>query len=544
MKEKLSQLPMIYSDVEKQKEYLANEAISYLPKIIELLDRNPFSETYGCFDRAYWHYRTADFPSGMYQEYVLPLALVYQFSFPNNPYYQQSKIKDWVIAGIKFAMKSSHPDASCDDYYPFEKALGAAAFALYAATEAYLVLDLDDEEIEAFFTRRADWLMKHDETGRLSNHHALVALCLQNVYLITKDNRFIEGAQNKVKELLSWQTDEGWFPEYEGCDPGYLSICVDFLSKYYQKTKDSSLIEPLKKAVNFMTYFSHPDGSYGGEYGSRNTYHFFPHGLEILGAEISEALILSSRSVSGAIQGKRAYTDDDRIFGHLVYNYMQAYLDFKDVRPENKEIISGDYYFEKSGLFIKKTDETYLVINVKKGGVFKYFVDKELVCSDTGLILETKSDKVLVSHMMNTSEAKIEEGQIVVKGTFCVRSHILLKTKKFVLFRLFMLTVGRFSRDLVRWLLQRKIIYQKEKGGVDFIRTFSFGNGLKVKDELRLVSSEVELDKISTSSDATSIYVATSQPFQASGLLPWRLYEDEVKEINQTKKVGLVRNWS
>lgn len=55
----------------------AQVGLGGIPKIVSLLDRNRLSPTYGCFDRAFWHYKTASFPSGMAQEFVLPLALVY-----------------------------------------------------------------------------------------------------------------------------------------------------------------------------------------------------------------------------------------------------------------------------------------------------------------------------------------------------------------------------------------------------------------------------------------------------------------------------------
>ena len=54
---------------------LACRALADIPKILTLQDRTPVSPTYGCFDRAYWHYRMMDFPCGMSQEFVLPLAL-------------------------------------------------------------------------------------------------------------------------------------------------------------------------------------------------------------------------------------------------------------------------------------------------------------------------------------------------------------------------------------------------------------------------------------------------------------------------------------
>ena len=45
----------------------------------------------------------------------------------------------------------------------------------------------------------------------------------------------------------------------------------------------------LRPAVEFAWHFMHPDGSYGGEYGSRNTYHFYPHGFEVMAAHEPKA---------------------------------------------------------------------------------------------------------------------------------------------------------------------------------------------------------------------------------------------------------------
>ena len=58
-------------------------------KAFDLAGSHPVSPTYGCFDRAYWHYRMIDFPCGMSQEFVLPLALVWSMpDLPGNVYHQ------------------------------------------------------------------------------------------------------------------------------------------------------------------------------------------------------------------------------------------------------------------------------------------------------------------------------------------------------------------------------------------------------------------------------------------------------------------------
>ncbi len=119
MSERFSQPPAGHRD------WYAFEAIRALPRILLMVDKNPFSSTYGCFDREFWHYRTIDFPCGMSQEFCLPLALAYEHPFPGNPYYRNERLRELVIGSIEFAKNWSHADSSCDDYFPFERALGA-----------------------------------------------------------------------------------------------------------------------------------------------------------------------------------------------------------------------------------------------------------------------------------------------------------------------------------------------------------------------------------------------------------------------------------
>ena len=275
---------------EHRRDALAHNALQQIPIILTLLDRNHHSPTYGCFDRNYWHYRIIDFPSGMAQEFVLPLALAYSLDIPGNPYYQKVSIKEWVEVGILYAASSAHADGSCDDYFPFERAGGAAAFSLLACLDAYRIVELDNPEALAFFENRADWLAAHQESGRLSNHQALIALCLELTGQALGSARWKNSATDRLSQVLSWQTDEGWFWEYEGCDPGYLTLTISILARIDQINPSPQLTKALTAAVKFAAHFIHPDGSFGGEYGSRNTYNFFPHGLELVGRTIPQTV--------------------------------------------------------------------------------------------------------------------------------------------------------------------------------------------------------------------------------------------------------------
>ena len=135
--------------------YLEN--LNYdISNILTLLDRNKLSTTYGCFDRNYWHYKIKDFPSGMSQEFVLVLALAYKLSHPDNRFYKNEMLLDYAKSGIEYAKQSSNKDGSANDYYPYERALGASCFSLYAFTESCLLLGINPNAYISFFIKRTN----------------------------------------------------------------------------------------------------------------------------------------------------------------------------------------------------------------------------------------------------------------------------------------------------------------------------------------------------------------------------------------------------
>lgn len=511
----------------RARDLLAELAISYVPHLAGLVDRNPFSPTYGCFDREYWHYRTRDFACGMSQEFVLPFALLYTYPFPGNIWHGHTRMREIAIAGIEYARKASHRDGTCDDYFPYERAMGALAFSTYAATESYLVLELERPDLLDFFSLRGEYLLRHNETGRLSNHQALSALVLYNIYLLTGEERFRSGAKERVDLTLSWQhADEGWFQEYDGADPGYQTCTIDFLAKYWKKSGDDSVLAALAKGVEFSSLFLHPDGSYGGEYGSRNTFHFYPHGFEILAPHIPLAAQINDAWLLGVARGKRYYNDDDRMIGHLAYNFLQAWQDYMLSRPSGSLIEDrpdGVLWLSGAGLAIGKQQELYWVAGLKKGGVFKCYDTSGCVASDTGLIGQCSDGKVVVSHMHDEKhdiKALPKEGRFRVTGHMAVRKTKVATPLTQILFRLLNLTFGRFFPNLLRAFLQKILITGKKRTAIRFERTIECRDGrFTVTDRVDAAES---LTRLAVGSDATSIYVAASNVYQESTLrCPW-----------------------
>ncbi|MBT4224496.1 MAG: hypothetical protein HOD72_08550 [Opitutae bacterium] len=518
-------------------------ALPYIPRLLHLVDQNPYSKTYGCLDRAFWHYRTMDFPCGMSQEMVLPLALVYAKEYPGNRYQGVERMREIAEAAVRYMVKSSHPDGTCDDYFPFERAMGALVFSLYSASEAYQVLDMNDNEVLDLFTKRIRHLEDENETGRLSNHQALAALAAYNVYKITGDDNARRIAERRVELTLSWQDkEEGWFQEYEGADPGYHTCTIDFLAKLRQKMSrpgksEDGFLKPLIKAAEFSWYFMHPDGSYGGEYGSRNTYHFYPHGFELLAPHSEKAAQIAEAFLTGVPEDKRYHNDDDRMTAHYVYDFLQAWEDYHPERPrpitESRREPSTIWMPEAKMLVSWNGKESqvkggrHAIANLSKGGVLKIFDAGGPIASDTGLIGELDDGTIAVAHLVQ-HDSKItpatnpnqERAKYIVEGNFCRRKPNLMSVFKQLLLRGWVLLIGRFKANLTRSIIQKMAITGKPK------LTYRFKRIITVDDERVTVEDyfpkDMPLKRISIGSDATSIYVANSLTFQESRLCPWQ----------------------
>ncbi len=528
------------------RDLFARKALGQIPKILTLLDRNPHSPTYGCFDRSFWQYKVIDFPSGMSQEFVLPLALVYDLEIDSNPYYRKPMIRQWVEAGILYGAKTAHGDGSCDDYFPFERALGAAAFSLLAAIDSYMILGLDNPIILNFFQKRADWLAHHQESGRLTNHQALIVLSLELLSRLLKTDRWNTSKQKRLETVLSWQNQEGWFQEYEGFDPGYQTLTISCLARIYDLNPSSPLKDAIAKAIILTTYFIHPDGSFGGEYTSRNTYNFFPHGFELVGKWMPEALSINDQFLFGIGKGLSPCYADDRIIGHHTWNYLLAWRDFVFDRPTRKPRDQGRLWLNEGGILIDRRENMELYLALNKGGVFKLFRDDKLIASDTQISLQIKDGKKIknaVGHLVSKYKIEVQENDIVIQGSLGWAKQKQMTTFNLIILRLVMLTFGRFFPNLIRKILQKILISGKKAAPFSFYRQFTWENGKWKITDLLTTDAWDHVISGGISPDQTSIYVVMSRTFQVSQLQPTWDLTDKIKQLNPGEPLKLEREF-
>lgn len=499
---------------------LGKKALRFVSKILTLQDRNLLSPTYGCFDRNYWHYKIIDFPSGMAQEFSLVLALAYSLDIPNNEYYKNESIKEWAIAGINFAKRTSHIDGSCDDYYPFEKAVGATAFSLYAFAKSYNLLGIKNLAMEDFFVKRCSFLVNSNESGKLTNHHALIVNVIDLVSGITGYTGWNDKRENIIKKIISWQDEEGWFWEYEGFDPGYHTLTISLLAEIYSKKKCIRLEVAIQKAINLSFQFIHPDGSFGGEYGSRNTNIFFPLGFELFSKYNKNSTKINNLFISGLINNNISVYDDDHTIGHHAWNYLLAWESFNLDRNLDVPFNRDSFYLKNAGIGIFRGNNCELYVAYNKGGTYKYFRNNELAMSDTGITLELTNGKILVCNLIDNYETIISNNSIHISGSMGFAKHQKMTIIKMIVLRIIMSSFGRLFPNQVRKILQKILITGKKNSNINFERE------IKIKNESIIINDKINLKDINKVksvfilSNQTSIYNVMSNIYNKSQLFP------------------------
>jgi len=519
----------------------ADIVLSLVPRIVSSLDRNKSSRTHGCFDKSFWFYKTSDFPCARFQEPVLTLALLHKNRFAGNPFFNKDKTKEWAEAGIRYLSSTQNRDGSFNEWYPNEHSFVATAFSVYNASQAIRIIesgfDGREEAIEAF-KRSARWLNSHHH-DQPSNQVAGSVAALHNIYLLTGEDVFRKYAERKLREIT--QSKEGWLPEYGGPDMGYLTVAIDFLAKYWKDSQDKNALKIIEKALGFLKYFIHPDGSLGGVYGSRNTEFKLPHGFEIMSRTNKDAGYIAGKIYENIENTLNPTMMDDRFALQYHTSYLQAFLDFNP-RHRTGAALKPRTFFPESGLFVYN-GKYYMVINTRKGGVFKQFNKKSCTYEDSGFVGHM-GKKTVISQWNNSSEPAMNKDTITVSGRFKEATRIQNLTPiRNIMFRSLLATAGGSGRvaTKIKKKLRGGLIEKAPDAGIGFVRT------IKLKKDHAVVSDKITnpnkkiLEKLSIPSHLRPSYVPTSsfyaeQEIDSKGDLDFTMEFEKNKEIRRVIK--------
>jgi hypothetical protein len=501
-----------------------NQVHSVLPRILSLYDTDSSSDTYGMGDRYHWAWGLIDFGNGTYQGAAHGLArLLTHDLLPQE--FDNKKILNRIDAMFRATKKLCRKDGSMEEAFPYEGSFCVTALVAYDLISAVDLLegqlnkDVKNQYL-AIIRPIISYLFHADETHAvISNHLATAVAALYKWQKVTGEAAEIRGYE-LLQRILRHQSKEGWFKEYEGADPGYQTLCTYYLADVHRMKPELGLLEPLKKSIEFLWYFAHPDGSFGGIYGSRNTRFYYPAGIEWLSHEVPEAASL-------AVHMRNAINDNNVVSLSVMDEpnlipMFNAYCWAATCTEEMSKLpvipckSNKNYrkYYDEAGLFVDRGIDYYTIVSTNKGGVVYHFVNNNLDTINTGVMLKARSGRLYSTQAFQPeNKVKIAKDIIEIYAGFQPVTRRTPTPLQFLILRAMNVTIMRtkWLREKVKQMLVKLLITRKTKPRTYNTRKIHLGRKLKLKDK---VDNKSDYEILENATQFVSIHMASQGYWQ------------------------------
>ena len=515
-------------------EIYLKEVYANLPRLLSLIDRDQTSETYGMGDRYHWAWGLIDFGNATFQGMANGFACLWHHGlWPYDT--SKSKFITRMDSLYQGAAKLTRPNGSLEEAFPNESSFCVTALVAY---DLLVAIDLLSDEIDEEKRRRwiniiepmIGFLLRTEETHAIiSNHVATAVAALVRWHQLTGD----VGAETRGRQLMNYilenQSEEGWFLEYQGADPGYQTLCTCYLADVHRLRPDWQLLEPLRRSVQFLWHFAHPDGSFGGLYGSRCTRFYFPAGVLALGDEIPEAAALAAfmaKSIFCQHVATLSCIDEPNLTPTFNAYCWAAALASKssgaqlNSLPEIPALQREPMrlYFDKAGLLIDRGEDHYSVVANYKGGVVYHYVSGKPPVINAGVLVRNSKGRFGSSQGYSHAELKNDDGLLTIIASIYPMPKQRPGPWQFLTLRLMCLSIFRIPilREYTKQLLVRMLIKGSSPWPLINRRTLRLGKNLEIYDEMEL---PLGYELVNLTNDFVAIHMA-SQGY-------WQLQDEE-----------------
>jgi hypothetical protein len=368
------------------------------------------------------------------------------------------------------------------------------------------------------------FLQSADETHAFISNHLATAVAALFKWADLTGEEGEQRAKQLLGGILEEASSEGWFREYEGADPGYQTLAMYYLADVHRMRPALGLFDTLEKSVQFLAHFAHPDGSFAGHYGSRNTRFYYPAGIQALANTMPIAAALS-RAMAESIRARRTVTLETMDGPNLIpmFNaYCWAAAEYESSPPESdtaaelpaEGITRWQKTFDKAGLFIDNGPEHYTIIALNKGGVCYHFSKSGDQTLDAGAVYRDLRG-TLYSSQAYTADAQIDvtEQSVTVIAPLRKMHNQSVTPLKFLILRLLSLTVMRWrpAGERIKQLLVRYLITGTSRSPGRNRRTIHLGPHLTIEDQCVDASESLSPENVGT---FKAIHMASSGYWQ------------------------------
>jgi hypothetical protein len=503
-----------------------------LPRLLSLFDTDQTSSSYGMGDRFHWAWGLIDFGNGTFQGAAHGMARLWLAGLWPYPT-PKAQLIARIDALFKAAKRLMIRNGSLQEAFPNE---GSYCVTALVAFDLLCAIDLLHTEVDKEHSQRwrtivapmISYLKSADETHAIiSNHLATAVAALLRWHRLIGDQAAERKARTQLDKILHHQSEEGWFKEYEGADPGYQTLCTYYLADVHQIRPDWQLLEPLRRSIQFLWHFAHPDGSFAGLYGSRCTRFYYPAGVMALADEIPEAAALTSFMASSIAQQQvvtlSAMDEPNLVPMFNAYAWAAAMaksahtganiippaptIPCRNAQPLRK-------HFPQAGLWLDRGPAHYTIVNTHKGGVIYHFRQGCRARINAGIVIRDAKGRYASSQAYNQHNIVQHQGdQLEIAAQIAAMPKQLPGPLQFLLLRLLCLTAFR-SAALREWIKRRLVnmlITRRQRWPVTNLRAIRLGEALTVEDKTRVPTG---YQRIENTSSFVSIHMASQGYWQ------------------------------
>lgn len=469
-----------------------DEIYKNLPRILACIDVEPISSTYGVADRLYTSWKTIDYANATNQGVAHGLARLIKYQCLPD-FLPEEHARTYIDLLFEGARRITRKNGSLEEAFPFEGSYCVTALVAFDLLNAAILLDMEDKK--DIIAPLIHFLYIQKETHAfISNHLATAAAAHIKWGKWANDSISLQKGKAILADILEHQSDEGWYLEYDGADPGYQTLCLYYLSDIYQEHPSEALKTSLEKAIKFQQYFVHPNGSFGGYYGSRNTQFYYPAAFHVLAKKIPEASAIAHK-MEHSVAKQQTVTlcaIDMPNFAPLFNAYTIAATNkLKPLKKEKAPILPCaqkepfQQHFKKAGLWIYGQKDSYTIVSTHKGGVFSHYEKKSNIQHiNTGPLLEQSGQYYGIQQYQPNNEVEIEQNKIIIKSQFSQIHQGLPSPFQFMVLRLLCLTLFRnltLGRLFKKWVVHI-LITGKKTINVMNCRTITFEKKMTFHD--------------------------------------------------------------
>lgn len=470
-----------------------------LPRVLALFDQSQITGTRGVGDRYGWAWKGSDFFNGTFQGAAHGISVLIAGNLLPDWLSKDSALSH-IDAMINGTRRITRRDGSLDEIFPYEKSYCVTALVSFDLLNAIdLISGSISPDQRSRYLETVEPLIgflthNRESHGIISNHLAVAAAALARWRRETGVDVLAEFSRT-VDLIFKHRSPEGWFLEYEGADPGYQTLMLDYLVDLHAVDPSLELAPAIRDAIQFIGYCAHPDGSFGGLYGSRNTRFLYPAGIEAAAGLHPEVAALArftrKAHADRTVVGLAAMDDSNLVPMFNSFARASRSMATQVVSANDKLLpFEQDDDFRKSfpeaGFVVDKRDRTYSIVSWKKGGVVQSYSPLARVIDPGPLARDAAGHWYSTQILRAEVGAQWQDADSLIIEAPMARYHVRTPTPlDMIVLRVLSLTVMRIpalnvlvKRLLVKFLISRRLFSSSVNR-----RVVRFASDLSIEDD-------------------------------------------------------------